>query len=96
MLFRSNVREILDAMGARIQLLGVKQCPKAKESDDDKKFLPPMGLPARLDSLSSKMRRLLGGTPTGWKNPLFTDELAQTYFTEYKGRVKKQTRLKII
>lgn len=94
--YSNKVREILDAIGAKMKLLGTMVCKEAKETENDRKFKPPMALPKRLDALSGKMRQLLGGPPTGWRNPLFTDELALKYYEEYEGKAKKLPDLKII
>lgn len=92
-----KVREILDAMGAKVKLFATRLCPLAKQTAEDKKFEPPAALGARIDALSGKLRGLLtGNPPTGWRNPLFTDELSSQYYQDYKGRKKKMPRLKVM
>jgi hypothetical protein len=95
--YSAKVREILDAMGAKVKLLATKLCPLAKQTAEDKKFEPPAALGARIDTLSGKLRSLVrGDPPTGWRNPLFTDELSAQYYSDYKGRQKKMPNLKVM
>jgi hypothetical protein len=96
--YSTKVREILDAMAAKMEFLvtSKKGCPLAKNEAEDGKFNPPMALAKRLDALSRKLRGLVSGSPTGWRNPLFLDELTQTYFEEFKGKPKKIPNLKVM
>ena len=85
--YSAKVREILDALGAKIKLLASK-CPIAQGDKEDKKFNPPGALASRLDTLSAKLRGLVM-MPTGWRNPLFTDELSIKYMEDYKRQEGK-------
>ena len=94
--YSAKVREILDAMAAKIQLLAWV-CPKTKsDADNGDKYNAPVGLSTRLDGLSQRLRRLLNGRPGGWRNPLFTDDLSRQYLQGYKGRPRKQIDLKVM
>lgn len=96
--YSTKVREILDAMGAKLKLYATGLCPVAVEKKDanDGKFDPPGGLSGRLDALSERLRGLLRGDPTGWRNPLFLDELTKQYFVDFKGKRKRMPNLKIM
>lgn len=94
--YSNKVREILDSMGAKLKLYATGLCPVAKKGTEDKKSNPPGGLAGRLDALSERLRGLLRGSPTGWRNPLFLDELTKKYFEEYEGKPKKTPNLKIM
>lgn len=80
--YSSKVREILDAIGAKLKAFETKECEFAKGEAQKGKLPPPMGLHARLHALSAGLRRLLIGSV--WHEPLFTDELTERYAKDVK------------
>ncbi|NVJ21930.1 MULTISPECIES: AHH domain-containing protein [Myxococcus] len=82
MRYSEKVTEILQAIGERLAVMADDSCPLAKKSKakDVDEFDPPLGLTARLHSLSQNLRGLL--TKSVWRPPLYTDSLTQEYADE--------------
>lgn len=91
--YSDKVRQTLQAMGERLKVMADVACPLAKNSKDQDKCAPPLGLTARLNALSENLRGLL--TKSVWRPPLYTDSLTEEYANTLValGRIPK-TRTK--
>lgn len=86
--YSNHVRKILDAMADKLKILA-RKCPKAKDSEEDRKHNAPAALRNRLDALSARLDALLTGPL--WRSPLFTDELSKEYLADMK-EVRRSSR----
>ncbi|NTX17799.1 AHH domain-containing protein [Myxococcus sp. CA056] len=75
--YSDKVRQTLQSIGERLQVMADEACPLAKASKDQDKCAPPLGLTARLNLLSENLRGLL--TKSVWRPPLYTDSLTEEY-----------------
>ncbi len=89
--YSAEVKKALNAIGDRLLLMVDSSCPIAKDSQEDGKVDPPMGLKARLNVLSNNLERLLTGSL--WRAPIFTDELTKQYADERLEKTKKRGRM---
>lgn len=78
--YSREVKDSLNAIGARLKKMAGGDCPLAKQSQDNGKIDPPMGLPSRLNALSGNLRGLVTGKV--WRSPIFTDKLTEQYAAE--------------
>ncbi|NTX39571.1 hypothetical protein HUA78_34560 [Myxococcus sp. CA033] len=91
--YSDKARAILQSIGERLAVMATESCSIAMESkaENEDRFAPPLGLTARLNSLSESLRGLL--TKSVWRPPLYTDSLTQDYADEMVG-IGKFTRSK--
>lgn len=91
--YSDKVREILKAIAERLATMAEEGCDIAKQKKNGK-LAPPMGLPGRLNALSSNLRRLLIGPL--WRDPIFTDKLTKEYANDLKEVKKKGQIRKVV
>lgn len=60
--------------------------------DESKPYNPPYELVPRLNSVASRLRRLLEGSPKNWRMPVFTSRWALVY---KEGLTEKEARTKL-
>lgn len=93
------LKKIGEKLDAIVQPRAEPVCEHAAKTRDDDKVKPPYGLRARLNLLSSNLRKLVGGDDGEvWRAPYFTDNVVKTFFSDHlkmearaglKGDIKK-------
>lgn len=85
------VREILEELGAKLVLITTSGVCKEANATQSDKFNAPSGLRSRLNSISSRLRRIVSGptaeegnSPVIWQPPFTDDTLVQEYI-QVKG-----------
>ena len=70
--YSEEVKDILDGIAGKLQLMTKGLCDVASAEEEDGKFEAPKGLVSRLNIISRQLERLLTG-PT-WHSPFFGDD----------------------
>jgi hypothetical protein len=84
--YSERVLQALNEINVKVSMFSIGvNCDKCKEknkqrSPSSEDFPPPTGLITVLDILSTKLRTLLKGPPSGWKWPLYTSKMSLHYW----------------